>query len=116
MAFSESIAQRTRHVLSRRQDIEEKKMFGGLAFLLDGKLLVGVRKDSLLVRLDPAQGEIAQREPYVRQFEIGGRALRGWVVAAAEAIEDDDQLRRWIQLATTFVATLSAKPKKVRKR
>ena len=73
MAFSESLAERIRHLLARRKHVEEKKMFGGIGFLLNGNLLVGVRKDSLLARLGPEQGEEALKEAHVSEFTIAGR-------------------------------------------
>src|SRR5262245_9103594 len=73
MAFSEALAERIRQGLARLKGIEEKKMFGGVGFLLNGNLLLGVRKDSLLVRLDPEQSDEALQEAHVSEFEITGR-------------------------------------------
>src|SRR5258708_24524023 len=79
MALSESLAARIRDALARKKGVEEKKMFGGVGFLLNGNLLVGVRKDSLLVRLGPEQGDEALLEAHVSEFKIGGRgAVKGW--------------------------------------
>ena len=75
MAFDEALAERIRHLLARRKHVEEKRMFGGVGFLLNGHLLVGVRKDSLLVRLGPEQAEKARPEPHVKEFDITGRSL-----------------------------------------
>jgi hypothetical protein len=111
MAFSEALAERIRHRLARRKHVEEKKMFGGVGFLLSGNLLVGVWKDSLIVRLGPDEGEEALREPHVREFDITGRAMKGWVLVEPEGVEGDDQLAGWIQRATEFVRTLPAKEK-----
>jgi TfoX/Sxy family transcriptional regulator of competence genes len=109
MAFDEDLAARVRDRLARRKNIEEKKMFGGLAFLLNGNLLVGVRKDSLLVRLGEEQGERALLEPHVRPFEMRGKPMKGWLVVAVEGVEDDDRLADWLDRATQFVHTLPAK-------
>lgn len=109
MAFDEGLAERIRERLVRRKNIQEKKMFGGVGFLLNGNLLVGVMEDSLIVRLDPAEGEDALREPHVRVFDFTGRAMRGWVVVAPEGIEEDDQLAEWLERAQAFVQTLPAK-------
>jgi TfoX/Sxy family transcriptional regulator of competence genes len=88
MAFDEALAGRIRHLLARRKHIEEKKMFGGIGFLLNGNLLVGVRKDSLLVRLGPEQGDEALKEAHVSEFKITGRGtMKGWVVVFA--LEED---------------------------
>jgi TfoX/Sxy family transcriptional regulator of competence genes len=109
MAFSEALAKRIRRQLSRRKNVEEKKMFSGLGFLLNGNLLVGVRKDSLLVRLGPEQGEEALRQPHVTPFDVGGRTMKGWVVIAEEGVESDGPLQDWIRRAVEFVGTLPAK-------
>jgi TfoX/Sxy family transcriptional regulator of competence genes len=109
MTFSEELAERIRDALGRRKNIEEKKMFGGIGFLLNGNMLVGVWKDSLIVRLGPDEGEAALREPHVKEFDITGRAMRGWVLVGPESVESDDQLNYWIERATKFVKTLPAK-------
>src|SRR5579884_2184202 len=81
MAFDEARAARVRQTLARKRNIEEKRMFSGIGFLLNGNLLVGVRKDSLLVRLGPEQSEEALLEPHVSEFTIKGRgAMKGWIV------------------------------------
>ena len=74
MAFDEALAGRIWRRLARRKNVEERRMFGGIGFLLNGNLLVGVRKDSLLVRLGPEQGEEALTEAHVSEFTITGRA------------------------------------------
>jgi TfoX/Sxy family transcriptional regulator of competence genes len=111
MAFSEELAERIRRRLARRKGVEEKRMFGGVGFLLHGNLLVGVWKDSLIVRLGPEEGEEALKEPHVSEFDITGRAMKGWVLVAPEGVEEDDQLKDWIERATRFVRTLPAKEK-----
>ena len=110
MAFDEALAQRIRQALSRRRNVEEKKMFGGICFLLNGNLLVGVRKDSLLVRLGPEQSDEALKEAHVSEFQITGRGtMKGWVVVSVEGVQSDDQLKGWVQRAVKFVGTLPAK-------
>ena len=76
MAFDESLAARIRQHLARRKSVEEKKMFGGVGFLLHGNILVGVWKDSLIARLGPDEGHLALLEPHVKEFDITGRAGR----------------------------------------
>jgi TfoX/Sxy family transcriptional regulator of competence genes len=110
MAFSESLAERIRQRLARRKNVEAKKMFGGTGFLLNGHLLVGVWKDSLLVRLGPEEGDEALKEAHVSEFQITGRGtMKGWVVVSLEGVEDDDHLKGWIQRAVKFVGKLPAK-------
>lgn len=84
-------------------------MFGGVGFLLDGNMLVGVWQDSLIARLGPEQADEALGQPHVREFDITGRAMKGWVMVEPEGMEDDSQLADWIERAIDFVATLPAK-------
>lgn len=106
MPFSESLAARIRDNLSRKRGIEEKKMFGGVGFLLDGNMLVGVWKDSLIVRLGPAAYDEAFLEPHVKEFDITGKSMKGWVMVNSEGIADEGPLKSWIERATKFVKTL----------
>src|SRR5688572_5545159 len=109
MAFDENLAERIRECLSRRKNVEERKMFGCICFLLNGNALVGVWKDRLIARLGPDEGEAALREPHVRAFDITGRPMRKWVAVEPEGIEDDEQLHDWVQRALAFVGMLPAK-------
>src|SRR6516162_840841 len=109
MAFDEALAERIRHQLALRRNVEEKKMFGGVGFLLHGNLLVGVWKDSLVVRLGPGEGDAALKEPHVKEFDITGRAMKGWVLVGPGGVADNDQLDDWIRRAAAFVGKLPAK-------
>ncbi len=111
MAFDENLAQRIRLALTRKRNIQEKKMFGGIGLLLNGNLLVGIWKDSLCVRLRPDQAEEALKEPHVKEFDITGRPMKGWVLVEPEGVNGDDQLNGWIQRAVKFVGKLPAKEK-----
>ena len=111
MAFSECLAGRIRNLLARRKNVEEKKMFGGVGFLLHGNLLVGVWKDSLVVRLGEKEGEEALKEPHVKEFDITGKPMRNWVLVGPEGVQDDEQLSAWVQRAVKFVGGLPAKEK-----
>lgn len=90
MTFNEALAGRTRQGLARRKGITEKKMFGGIGFLLNGNMLVGIWKDLLIVRLGPNEYEDALQELHVKEFDIKGRAMKGWVLVEHEGVEDDD--------------------------
>src|SRR6266478_3814583 len=109
MAYSESLALRIRQIVTRGRGITEKKMFGGVGFLLNGNMFVGVWKDSLIVRLGPEGGDEALKEPHVKPFDITGRAMKGWVLVAPEGMQDDDLLHDWIERAAKFVRTLPVK-------
>ena len=109
MAYSEALADRIRQALGPRRGLAEKKMFGGVGFLLHGNLCVGVWKTSLIVRLDPAEAENLLKQPHVRVFDITGRPMKGLLLVEAEGLESDQQLAEWIERAAAFVATLPAK-------
>jgi TfoX/Sxy family transcriptional regulator of competence genes len=109
MAFDETLAARIRDALARRKNIEEKKMFGCICFFLNGNALAGVWKDRLIACLGPDEGEAALREQHVRAFDITGRPMRNWVAVEPEGLEDDEQLKQWIQQAVKFVGKLPAK-------
>ena len=109
MALDETLAARIRDALARKKNVEEKKMFGGVGFLLNGNMLVGVWKNSLILRLGPDESENALLEPHVREFDITGKAMKGWAMVEPEGVEDGDQLMEWIQRATKFVGELAGK-------
>jgi hypothetical protein len=109
MSFDEDLAARLRERLERQKGVEEKRMFGGVGFLLNGNLLVGVWKDSLVARLGPGEGEAALLEPHVRPFDVTGRPMRGWVLVGPAGVEEDDQLAGWIERVAAFVGTLPPK-------
>ena len=109
MAFDESLAARIRDALARKRGVGEKKMFGCVCFLLNGNALAGVWKDRLIARLGPDEGEAALREPHVQAFDITGRPMRNWVAVEPGGVEDDDQLKDWIERALKFVKVLPKK-------
>jgi len=109
MAFDENLAASIRKALARKKGIEEKKMFGGLGFLLNGNMCVGVWKNSMVVRLGPDEGEAALFEPHVGEFDITGRAMAGWVMVAAEGVADEAAVQAWVKRAIKFVGKLLAK-------
>jgi hypothetical protein len=109
MAFSQSLAARTRDALQAMSTITEKRMFGGLGFFLHGNMLVGVMGDALIVRLGPEAATEALKEENVRPFDITGAPMKGWVVIDPDGLDSDAGLRGWIQKASGFVRTLPAK-------
>lgn len=84
-------------------------MFGGIGFMLNGNMLVGVWKDSLIVRVGPDAYEDALLEQHVREFDITGRSMKGWVLVNPEGLEEDDKLKEWIEQAMKFVGKLAKK-------
>jgi hypothetical protein len=109
MVYSKSLVARIRDVLAERRGVVDKKMFGGVGFLLNGNMLVGVWEYSLIARLGPEPAAAALREPHVRPFDVTGRPMKGWVIVDPDGIDTDAELRGWIERALEFVATLPPK-------
>jgi hypothetical protein len=110
MAFDEALAQRIRKRLTRKRGgVVEKKMFGGLAFLLDGNMCCGVHEREMIVRLDPRRTAAALAAPHTRVFDLNGRPMKGWILVEPSGVADDAGLARWLQLATDYAASLPAK-------
>ena len=109
MAFDENLAARIRTAVARKKGIEEKKMFGGLGFLLNGNMLVGVWKKSMIVRLGPDEGQEALLELHVKPFDITGKPMKGWVMVEPDGVVDDSEVKKWVQRAIKFVGKMAAK-------
>ena len=109
MAYDEGLAQRIRERLQSRPGVVEKRMFGGLAFLLRGNMCVGLIGDEMVVRLSPDEYEAALAKPGTRVFDFTGRPMKGWLVVGAEAIDDDDALAGWTETACLYAGSLPAK-------
>jgi hypothetical protein len=109
MAFDEALAARVRSALPGGEGVIEKLMFGGIAFLLKGNVCCGIHGDDLIVRLDPADAEVALNEPHVRVFDLTGRPMKGWVLIAPEGVAGEDDLRSWVRRGLEFARSLPAK-------
>lgn len=109
MAYSESLAFRIRDVFVGQRGITEKKMVGGVGFLLYGNMCVGIWHTSLIVRLGVEQAATALKQDNVVEFDPTGRPMKGWVVVEADGLETDGQLSRWIEQAVEFVQALPRK-------
>ncbi|MBI4597031.1 MAG: TfoX/Sxy family protein [Candidatus Omnitrophica bacterium] len=109
MAYNEPLASRVRHVLARRKGLTEKQMFGGLAFLLHGKMCCGVLQDKLVVRVGPAHYEEALKEPHTRPMDFTGRPLRGFVYVLPRGVQSPAALKGWVDLTLRHAASLPTK-------
>lgn len=107
MAFDRGLAERVRLAAARRRGVSEKAMFGGLAFLLDGKMFCGVLGDEILVRVGPERNDEALARPHVRPMDFTGRPMKGYVFVGAAALRDGRALSRWVALGADFAASLS---------
>jgi TfoX/Sxy family transcriptional regulator of competence genes len=109
MAFDEGLAQRLRERLAGTGGVAERRMFGGLSFLADGHLCVGVMGEELIARVGPDATPAALERPGSRLFDFTGRPMKGWVTVSPGALEDDDALAGWVELALAYVRTLPPK-------
>jgi TfoX/Sxy family transcriptional regulator of competence genes len=110
MAYDEDLANRLRELLADEDAVTEKKMFGGLAFLVRGNMTVSAsRNGGLLARIDPADTEAALARPHVALMEMRGRTMDGWITVAPEGVKTKRQLGAWVARSLAFVRTLPAK-------
>jgi TfoX/Sxy family transcriptional regulator of competence genes len=109
MAFDEALAVRIRKHFAGQKGLTEKKMFGGLAFLLNGNMCCGVHRHELIVRLDPAQTSTALAEPHTRIFDLSGRPMNGWILVEPAGLADEPSLAKWLRFGTKFAASLPKK-------
>jgi len=100
---------RVRTLLKRRKGFEEKRMFGGLGFLLHGNMCCGVHKGRLILRLGFDVAEEALKKKHVKPFDITGRPMRGWVMIECRLIGGEENLRDWVLLAVDFCKSLPPK-------
>ncbi len=109
MAFDEALAARVRGVLSASKGLAEKRMFGGIAFLVNGNMCCGVHGDELIVRLAPERAEDALDQPHVRVFDLTGRPMKGWLLIGPGGVANEDDLSSWVDQAMAFAGSLPAK-------
>jgi TfoX/Sxy family transcriptional regulator of competence genes len=110
VAFDETLAQRVRAHLDARPDVDERRMFGGVAFLVAGNLCAGVYGDELIARVgNESAAELLATEAGVRPCDITGRPMRAWVLVSPEAIAEEQDLERWLRRAEAFASSLPPK-------
>jgi len=109
MPYDEGLAQRIREALEGRPGVAEKRMFGGMAFMINGNMACGVIKDDLMIRVGPDGYEKSLSMAHTRRFDFTGKPLRGFIVVAATGFEDDDALRKWVMKGVDFASSLPAK-------
>lgn len=109
MAYDERLAERIRGQMASIQGFVEKKMFGGIGFMLHGNMACGVNGENLIVRVGPEQYDAALAEPHVGPFDMTGRPMKGWVVVAPEGCAAEAELGSWIQRGVAVAQSLPAK-------
>ena len=111
MPYDEGLVQRIREQLEDDPRVREKKMFGGIAFFVNGNMAAGTIKDELMVRVGPDGHDEAIAQPHARAMDFTGRAMRGFVQVAPAGFEDDADLRVWLALGIAFAEKHEKKPK-----
>jgi hypothetical protein len=109
MAYDEGLAQRVRKVLEDMPGFTERKMFGGIGFMLMGNMACGVNKDDLIVRVGPDRYEEGLSQAHTRPFDMTGRPMKGWVVVVPEGLRSDVELGRWLDQGVELALSLPPK-------
>ena len=116
MAFSEGLADRLRDTFSTRCETQERKMFGGLAFMVKEHMCCGISGEDLMVRVGPGAYEAALKRSFARPMDFTGKPLKGFVYVSSKGLKTESQLERWVDEAIRFVDTLPPKQPKKRKK
>jgi len=109
MAYDEKAAQRLRKVFSRRKGVTEKKMFGGVAFMLHGNMCCGENEDLLMLRVGPDNYDESLKEKHTRPMDFTGRPMKGYIYVEPRGYKSEEDLRSWLDRAAKFVKTLPPK-------
>lgn len=109
MAYDEGVAQRLREVLGEEDGVVEKKMFGGIAFMLHGNMCCGVVGEELMVRVGPEAHDDALAEPHARPMDFTGRPMKGMIYVGVRGFESDADLEAWVARGTSFAQSLPKK-------
>ena len=109
MAYDETVAQRLRAELGTLPGLTEKKMFGGICFLLGGNMVCGVLGDELIMRVGAAQHAASLAQPGARVFDFSGKPMAGWVMVAPTGYASAEDLARWVMLGVVYAGSLPAK-------
>jgi TfoX/Sxy family transcriptional regulator of competence genes len=109
MAFDETLASQVRESLKAVRGVEERRMFGGLIFMVNGNMAAGVHKADLIVRVGPSARDAALRRPGAAVFDLTGRPMKAWVLVAAEAVARKSSLDAWVRQGVEFARSLPKK-------
>jgi len=109
MAYDEGLAQRVREQLQEAPGYVEKKMFGGVCYLLDGNMACGILNEDLIVRVGAERYEASLQLPHTRKFDITGKPMKGWIMVSHDGHAADDDLSDWLQRGISFASSLPPK-------
>ena len=109
MAYDEGLAQRMREILAGVPDLDEKKMFGGIGYMVRGNMACGVHGEAVIVRVGADRYEEALSDPHTSPFDLTGRPMKGWVWVSSDGVQSDDELEAWMQRGVDFALSLPPK-------
>jgi len=109
MTYNSALANRIQVILGDLPGLQEKKMFGGIGFIVRGNMACGVVGEDLVVRLDPQDNDAALALPYTKPFDTHGRKMAGWVLVSPQGIERDADLESWVVRGVDYAGTLPDK-------
>jgi TfoX/Sxy family transcriptional regulator of competence genes len=110
MAFDEKLANTVRNQLGQKAGlVEKKKMFGGLAFLINGNMSVGIHGNELIVRIAPESMDAALKEPGARTFDLTGRPMKGWLLVGGAGVSNPASLGKWVRRGVEYASSLPEK-------
>ncbi|UCE89073.1 MAG: TfoX/Sxy family protein [Pseudomonadota bacterium] len=112
MAYDEALAKRVRRALQDATGVTERKMFGGIAFMVNGNMCCGIQERNLVVRTGPHAYDNALTRPHARVCDFTGKPMKGLVMVAHEGIRRSDSLKRWVRLGTGYACSLPVKQPK----
>ncbi|MBS1635778.1 MAG: TfoX/Sxy family protein [Bacteroidetes bacterium] len=115
MAFNESLSDRIREALAHLEDVEEKHMFGGVCYMVNGKMCVGVVKDEMMCRIDPGLSESLFEKTGCRPMDFTGKRMKGYVFVGPEGMRNQKEFNNWIKLCLDFNASAKASKKRQKK-
>ena len=116
MAYDEDLADRVRQILGPSKNLREQKMFGGIAFMIDEKMAVGVHGPDLMVRVAADDHDTVVKEPGARMMDMIARPMKGFLFVGPAGTKSGPSLKKWVKRSTTFVAALPAKKKRAKNR
>ncbi len=109
MAYDQILAQRIRSIIGAVPGLVEKKMFGGVGYLIHGNMACGVNGDHVIIRLPEAEYAEALSQPHVHVFDMTGRPMKGWITVDSTGIENDQALKAWVDRGLQYAQTLPPK-------
>lgn len=109
MAFDVKLADRIRERLGKRKGLIEKKMFGGIGFMLGGNMACGVHGQDMIVRVDPEETDKALSEPHTRRFDLTGRPMKGWILVEPKGVSTEALLGKWVGVGAKYAESLPPK-------